>query len=431
MNTPLIEFKNVTKRFGPRTILENINLQIYEGQVTTIIGLSGAGKSLLLKQMIGLLEPDEGTILFRGKPLAEMKKNEIAASFAQMSYMFQDNALFDSMTVYENIALPLQETTNLIKTEIDQKVMARIEQTELTDAISKFPSELSGGMQKRVALARALIIDPRIVLFDEPTSGQDPVRKNAILSMIAHYQRKFGFTAILVSHEIPDVYFISNRILALYDRKIVFQGTPEELENFDHPFKDEVIHSLEALQKELSGLYSKRQFKTLNHAQLKRREFGENYCVVIFTLEELHTIITKLGHDAAQEAIHSMGLYIDKHFGPIGGFSTRRRINEVVTVLPYSELADAQAILQVFIKDFQGKGISDIWASARRQMPVDESVELSILAGIAQGKPIDEIDSVIESAISQQKEIGRLRCEERRRFKKSIMIAGDRRGVNK
>ena len=227
MNTPLIEFKNVTKRFGPRTILENINLQIYEGQVTTIIGLSGAGKSLLLKQMIGLLEPDEGTILFRGKPLAEMKKNEIAASFAQMSYMFQDNALFDSMTVYENIALPLQETTNLIKTEIDQKVMARIEQTELTDAISKFPSELSGGMQKRVALARALIIDPRIVLFDEPTSGQDPVRKNAILSMIAHYQRKFGFTAILVSHEIPDVYFISNRILALYDRKIVFQGTPE------------------------------------------------------------------------------------------------------------------------------------------------------------------------------------------------------------
>jgi len=120
-----------------------------------------------------------------------------------MSYMFQDNALFDSMTVYENIALPLRETTKHGKAEIDRMVMTGIEQTELVDAADKFPSELSGGMQKRVALARALVIDPQIVLFDEPTSGQDPVRKNAILSMIAQYQRKFGFTAVLVSHEIP------------------------------------------------------------------------------------------------------------------------------------------------------------------------------------------------------------------------------------
>ena len=122
-----------------------------------------------------------------------MKKHEMTASFARMSYMFQDNALFDSMTVYENIALPLRETTKKSKAEIDSMVMARIEQTELTDAADKFPSELSGGMQKRVALARALVIDPQIVLFDEPTSGQDPVRKNAILSMIAQYQKKIRF----------------------------------------------------------------------------------------------------------------------------------------------------------------------------------------------------------------------------------------------
>ena len=410
MTTPLIEFKGVTKCFGNRTVLNNVNLQIYEGHVTTIIGLSGAGKSVILKHIIGLLKPDEGTILFRGKPIAEMKRAEINSSFAQMSYMFQDNALFDSMSVYENIAFPLQETTNLKKAEIDLRVMARIKQTELTDAAYKYPSELSGGMQKRVALARALITDPRIVLFDEPTSGQDPVRKNAILSMIAQYHRKFGFTAIIVSHEIPDVYFISNRILALYNKEIVFQGTPEELEKFDHPFNDEVIHSLEALQKELSGLYSKRQFKILNHAQLKRREFGENYCVAIFTLEELNTIITKLGHDAAQEAIHSMGLYIDKHFGPVGGFSTRRRINEVVTVLPYSDLADAEGILRDFIKDFQGQGIRDIWTGARKQMALGNCVDFTILAGIAQGQPATDIDSVIASAKSQQKVIGRLRC---------------------
>lgn len=430
MSTPLIEFQNITKRFGPRTVLDGINLKIYEGEITTIIGLSGAGKSLLLKHLIGLMKPDEGAIFFRGKPLAEMKKAEISSSFSQMSYMFQDNALFDSMTVHENIALPLKETTNLSGAEIDRRVMARIEQTELTDSTDKYPAELSGGMQKRVALARALITDPQIVLFDEPTSGQDPVRKNAILSMIAQYQRKFGFTAILVSHEIPDVYFISNRILALYDRKIVFQGTPEELENFDHPFKDEVIRSLEGLQKELSGLYSKRQFQLLNHAQMKRREVGEHYCVIVFTMEDLNAIVTKLGHDAAQEAIHSMGLYIDKHFGSIGGFSTRRKTDEIVTVLPYSDLADAQSILQDFMEDFQGQGIRDIWAGARKQFAVGDCVEFTIRAGIAQGQPFDEIDSVIESAKSQQKEIGRLRCEERRRSP-SIIIAGDRRGVNK
>ena len=339
-----------------------------------------------------------------------MKKSEIATSFAQMSYMFQDNALFDSMTVYENIALPLQETTNLKKVEIDRRVMARIEQTELSDAVNKFPAELSGGMQKRLALARALITDPRIVLFDEPTSGQDPVRKNAILSMIAHYQRKFDFTAIIVSHEIPDVYFISNRILALYDGKIVFQGTPEELEKFDHPFQDEVINSLEGLQKELTGLYSKRQFKIMNHAHLKRRTIGGNYSVAVFTLEGLNSIVTNLGYDAAHAAIQSMGLYIDKHFGAIGGFSTRRNSNEVVTVMPYSDIADAENILQDFTKDFQGQGIRDIWAGARQQLTSANCVDFTVLAGIAQGQPIAEIDSVIESAKSNQKEIGRLRC---------------------
>jgi phospholipid/cholesterol/gamma-HCH transport system ATP-binding protein len=408
--TPLIEFKNITKRFGSQTVLQNVNLQIYEGQVTTIIGLSGSGKSVLLKHIIGLLKPDEGTILFRGKPLSEMKKSEIAALLARISYMFQGNALFDSLTVYDNIALPLRETTNLKKAEIHQRVMARIEQTELIEASHKYPSELSGGMQKRVALARALITEPQIVLFDEPTTGQDPVRKNAILSMIAQYQRKFNFTAIMVSHEIPDVYFISNRILALYDKTIVFQGTPEELGNFDHPFNDEVIHSLEGLQKELTGLYSKRQFKVLNHVQLKRREAGENYCIAAFTLTNLDAIISSMGHDKAQEVIHSMGVYIDKHFGAIGGFSTRRKANEFVTVLPFSDIAEAESILKDFVKDFQEQGIRDIWAGAQKQAPSGKCVDFSIRAGIAQGQPTAEIDQVIDSARSQQKEIGRLQC---------------------
>jgi len=272
VNVPLIEFKEVTKRFNGRAVLDRINLQIYAGEVTTIIGLSGSGKSVLLKHIIGLLKPDAGTILFQGKNMADMTKMERMAGLSQISYMFQDNALFDSLTVHDNIALPLRETTNQGKEEIHRRVMARIEQTELSDAEFKYPSELSGGMQKRVALARALVTDPQIVLFDEPTSGQDPIRKNAILSMIVQYQKKFGFTAVLVSHEIPDVYFISNRILVLYDHTIVFQGTPEALEDFDHPFIREMLQSLEELQAELTGPHARRQFQMAHHAQMRKSD---------------------------------------------------------------------------------------------------------------------------------------------------------------
>jgi phospholipid/cholesterol/gamma-HCH transport system ATP-binding protein len=138
-----------------------------------------------------------------------MNRTEWDKLMIRISYMFQNNALFDSLTLYENIALPLRQTTRLAKKEIKKRVMARAEQTELTGEISKYPSELSGGMQKRVALARALVTDPEIVLFDEPTTGQDPVRRNAILGMIGEYQKKIGFTAVLISHDIPDVFFIA------------------------------------------------------------------------------------------------------------------------------------------------------------------------------------------------------------------------------
>ena len=412
MDTPLIEFKNVTKRFDGRTVLERVNLQIFEGQVTTIIGLSGAGKSVLLKHIIGLIKPDEGKIFFRGKPLSGMRRKNRSSRLSQMSYMFQDNALFDSLTVYENIALPLRETTNLREAEIDRRVMARIEQTELRDAAHKYPSELSGGMQKRAALARALVTDPQIVLFDEPTTGQDPVRRNAILSMIAEYQRKFGFTAVLVSHEIPNVYFISNRILALYGKTIVFQGTPEELEKFDHPFQDEVIRSLEGLREELTGLHSRRQFEILYHHQLNRSAAGEPYCLAVFRLPNWDALVAALGHDAGQAAIRSLGTFIHKHFGAVGGFSTRHGLDEFVVVLPYCAPDDAEAILKDFIQDFQEEGIRDIWSTASRRLPPGQCVEFQVLGGLARGQPEVEMDEVITSARKDQKEIGRFRCGE-------------------
>lgn len=410
MDTPLIEFQNVTKRFGTKTVLDQVNLKIYEGQVTTIIGLSGGGKSVLLKHIIGLLQPDEGTILFRGRPLGLSKGRNASFATGEINYMFQDNALFDSMTIFENIALPLLETTEMNKVEIKKRVMARLEQTELVEARRKYPSELSGGMQKRAALARALITDPKIVLFDEPTSGQDPVRKNAILSMIAQYQRKFGFTAILVSHEIPDVYFISNRILALYNKKIVFEGTPEELEEFDHPFNDEVIRSLEGLQSELTGLHSRRRFKVLYHAQMKRSQQGEVYSVAIFTLESLEDVINNLGYDIAQQIVQRLGAFINKHFWPIGGFSTRYSANQFVTVLPYTDLSEANDMLKKFIADFKEYGIHAIVNGDSEKLPLDACTDFSILVGLAQGQPFLNIESVMQSAEHQQEEIGRVNC---------------------
>jgi phospholipid/cholesterol/gamma-HCH transport system ATP-binding protein len=253
MKTPLIEFRYVTKRFGKNIVLNEVNLKIYENEITTIIGKSGTGKSVLLKHVIGLMVPDGGTILFKGKPIKVMKNGEWDECRAQISYMFQNNALFDSMTVFENIALPLRQTTSLKKKHVEMKVMSRIEQMDLADVVHEYPSELSGGMQKRVALARALITDPTIVLFDEPTTGQDPVRKNVILSMIAHYRKQFGFTAVLVSHDIPDVFFVSDRILMLWEGKIDFQGSHEELRRLDHPIVSEFKESITQLSQELNG----------------------------------------------------------------------------------------------------------------------------------------------------------------------------------
>ena len=407
MATPLIEFKDVSKRFNDKTVLEGVNLQIYEREVTTIIGLSGTGKTVLLKHIIGLLKPDEGTILFRGQPLETIRKRDLP-----MSYMFQGNALFDSMTVFENIALPLLETTNLSRSEVRRRVMARVEQMELADAIDKYPSEISGGMQKRVALARALVTDPQIVLFDEPTTGQDPVRKNAILGMIAQYQRTFGFTAILVSHEIPDVYFISNRILALYGKRIVFQGTPEEFEDFDHPFKEEVVHSLEGLQRELTGLHSRRQFRLRYQGQLRGGALGETYAVAVFSLDGLDAVTAHLGHDAAQEALRSLGVFLGRYFGAIGGFSTRHSLNEYVTVLPATDRAEAEGIVGEYVHDLQAReqAILEIWSAAQRQSASDACVELTLLAGLAQGHPDEDIDAVIERARRAQNVVSRIRC---------------------
>jgi phospholipid/cholesterol/gamma-HCH transport system ATP-binding protein len=388
-----------------------VNLKIYEGEVTTIIGKSGAGKSVILKHIIGLLQPDKGSVLFRDKPFEKMNRSEWNEYLSRISYMFQSNALLDSLTVFENIALPLQENTRLSKQAITDKVMNRIEQIKLSDVIHLHPSELSGGMQKRVALARALVTDPKIVLFDELTTGQDPVRRNAILGMIVEYKKKFGFTAILISHDIPDVFFISNRVLVLYDKQIVFEGTPEQLENFNHPFHDEIIQSIESFQDELTGLYSRRQFKVRYQTDLSRKNINETYAVILFTLADPDAIIENLGHTALQEGIRTMGRYINKHFGAVGGFSARRSINQFETVLPFSNIEEAGQILENFIRDFQRQGVKEIEDAVRAANPKVDCFEFSIFAGLAKGNPHVELESELEIAEFMQKPIGQFHCE--------------------
>lgn len=229
MKSPLIEFVNVKKSFGNNHVMQGVNLSIYEDEITVVIGKSGSGKSVLLKHIIGLMQQDSGNVLFCGEDILSMSGSKRREFKRKFSYMFQENALFDSMNIYENIALPLTETSLFSKQEIRKKVEIRMEQLEIQGTSNKYPAQLSGGMKKRVALARALVTEPSIVLFDEPTTGLDPVRKNGVHAMIKSYQEMFGFTAVIVSHEIPDIFQISQRVAMLEKGRIIFQGTAKQI----------------------------------------------------------------------------------------------------------------------------------------------------------------------------------------------------------
>ena len=411
MEEVLIEFKDVTKRFDDRTILSHVNLKIYDNHVTTVIGKSGTGKSVLLKHIIGLLTPTEGSILFRGRPIDEMNEKELDEFRGQFSYCFQNNALFDSLTVFENIALPLQQTTALSKKEIERKVLEKVEQMELSEVPYKYPSEISGGMQKRVALARALITDPKTVLFDEPTTGQDPIRKNAILGMIAQNQKKFGFTTIMISHEIPDVFFISDRILVLYDGQIIFQGNYQELDQLNHPMVDEFIKSLEGFQDELTGLHSKRSFVDVYEKKMKTKKPHENISVVVFNLDDLYELNEKLGYTKAQEVIQSLGESVNKHFRHVGT-SNRFSTDQIATILHDADYQTAERLLADFARDLQKQGLCDFQDADH--IPDEACHEFSVSAGLAEGRTTEEIESIMALAHSKREIIGRFRCEIRR-----------------
>jgi len=229
MEEKAIRIVNLHKSFGSQKVLNGINLEIEKGKTTVIIGKSGGGKSVLLKHLIGLIKPDEGEIWVNNTDITRLKEKELNEIRIKFGMLFQEAALFDSMDVYDNVAFPLREHTKKSEKEIERIVEEKLKQVGLLRFGDKMPSELSGGMRKRVGLARALSLDPETILFDEPTSALDPIISLTILDLIKETQTNLHKTYVVISHDIIGMFRIADRVALLSDGKIIEQGTPHEV----------------------------------------------------------------------------------------------------------------------------------------------------------------------------------------------------------
>ncbi|MFQ5870260.1 MAG: ABC transporter ATP-binding protein [Candidatus Zixiibacteriota bacterium] len=230
----MIEIVDLHKSFGDNKVLDGVNLTISKGETTTIIGRSGVGKSVLLKHIIGLVKPDEGKILIDGEDITLCKNEKLVELRQRFGMLFQGSALFDSMTVQENVGLGLREHTKLPEEEIRELVREKLRLVGLSGVENSKPAELSGGMKKRVGLARAIAMNPEYILYDEPTTGLDPIMADAINYLIIRMKNELNVTSIAVTHDIVSAYKISNRVAMIYEGKIIFVGTPEEVKSTDH-----------------------------------------------------------------------------------------------------------------------------------------------------------------------------------------------------
>jgi phospholipid/cholesterol/gamma-HCH transport system ATP-binding protein len=224
----------VERKFGDRVALSNVTLSCYPGEIAVVIGGSGAGKTTLLKILIGLDRPTSGSVILDGVDLAKLSERELNKTRRKLGMVFQYSALLDSMNVLENVAFPLREHTKLKDREIRAKVIDKLKALGLTDVEQRFPSELSGGMKKRVGLARALMLEPRVLLYDEPTSGLDPITSRRVDDMILETRDKFGVTSVVISHDMTSALKIADRVHLLAQGRIVASGTPQELGHSSH-----------------------------------------------------------------------------------------------------------------------------------------------------------------------------------------------------
>jgi phospholipid/cholesterol/gamma-HCH transport system ATP-binding protein len=231
-----LEIKNLTKSFNNFVVLDDISLKTQRGENLVVFGRSGTGKSVLLKCIVRLMEPDAGQILIEGKNVLECNHKELNEIRKEIGFLFQGAALYDSMTVRENLAFPLIRNFNFTPAEVEKKVKTALEKVSLEDAIDKMPAELSGGMKKRIGLARTIITEPRLILYDEPTTGLDPITTKEISELIIELQKDLKTTSIVVTHDLICAKIIATRALVLKDGKIKYEGSIENLTNTNDPF---------------------------------------------------------------------------------------------------------------------------------------------------------------------------------------------------
>jgi len=235
LDTTFIRFEEIHKAFGPKKVLQGVNLDILRGETVVVIGGSGTGKSVLLRHVIGLHRPDAGRILVRGVDVTDLDEGGFMPVRRKISMVFQAGALFDSMSVHENIAFGLREIGELDEEQIAGRVREKLAMVELEGVEELMPQDLSGGMRKRVALARAIAMEPDGLLYDEPTTGLDPITANAINRLIRSIQRALGVTSIVVTHDIASAFHVGDRLASLYDGRLVFVGSMEEARSSGDP----------------------------------------------------------------------------------------------------------------------------------------------------------------------------------------------------
>jgi phospholipid/cholesterol/gamma-HCH transport system ATP-binding protein len=237
----VIQVKGLRKSFGGQAVLRGVDLEVPDGSITIIIGRSGGGKSVFLKHLVGLLRPDSGRIEVDGVDLAGLRGRALDDVRKRYGVVFQSGALFDSMSCRDNVAFPLREKLRLSAADIAARVERALEQVGLAGIGDKYPEEVSGGMRKRVAIARALVTEPEIVFFDEPTTGLDPVLVNTIHRLILELHRRLRFTAVMVSHEIPEIFEIADRVGMLHEGRIVEVGPPAAIQGSSNPIVQQFI----------------------------------------------------------------------------------------------------------------------------------------------------------------------------------------------
>jgi len=239
----MIRVENLNKSFDGQKILKDLNLAIPEGELWVVLGESGSGKSVFLQHLVGILKPDSGRVLIDGESITGLSEKRLLAIRKQIGYLFQQGALYDFMTVFENVAFPLQEHTSLKPKEISKKVMAMLAMLGIQESFGKYPSELSGGMKKRCALARSIILGTRILLCDEPTSGLDPIRSRNISDLIRNVTNRMKCTTLVASHDIANSLRIADHLVLIHGGAIIARGSPDELAANDNGFVKEFLLS--------------------------------------------------------------------------------------------------------------------------------------------------------------------------------------------